>query len=112
MSDPNIFLLSWDCNGLEACINVSEIDKQNTIAILKDEKPTNLGSIVNAVMLRARYNSQRHYEVYTIQVDTSITEDDLRQMFENDPQTAADLIRERGNKVFSDRFDTKRAKII
>ena len=113
MSDGNIFLLSWDCNGLESCINISDIEKQHTWAVLGDkESPVSLGNIVNAVILRARYNSQRHYEVYTITVEESITVEDMQQMFEDNPQYAAELIRDRGNKIYSDRFDTKKAKIV
>lgn len=111
MSD-NVYLLSWDCNGLEACINVSDIEKQAVWATLSNKEPPKLNQIVSAVLLRARYNSQRHYEVYTVSVDKSISEYDLRGLFEENPQGAAELIRERGNKVYSDRHDITKAKII
>ena len=48
-------------------------------------------------------NPQRHYEVYTVQTDPSINKDDMVRMFEDSPQTMADLVRERGNKLYSDR---------
>jgi len=53
--------------------------------------------------LRARYNTQRCYEIYAIGVDGTITQEDIRDMFETDPQYAADLIRARGEKIYSDR---------
>lgn len=113
MSNGNIFLLSWDMQGLEACINISDIDKQATWAVLQDQKPNHkLSTIVNGVMLRARYNSQRHYEVYTVTMDSSITVDDVREMFEANPQGMADLIRDRGNKMYSDRIDKTDVKIV
>jgi hypothetical protein len=107
-------LLSWDQQGLEAVINVTEYEKAAVWAALSDSKTpaTNLNHIVTAVMLRARYNSQRHYEIYTINVAEGITEDDIRQMFEDAPQQAADLIRERGNKMYSDRVEQKSVKIV
>jgi hypothetical protein len=112
MNEGNVFLLSWDSLGLEACIDISKIERDNTWAVLKDQAPTKLGNIVQTIMMRARYNSQRHYEIYTIHVTDGITEQDIRTMFEESPQQAADLIRERGNKIYSDRFDTSRAKIV
>jgi hypothetical protein len=53
--------------------------------------------------LRARFNTQRHYEIYAIGVDGTITQEDIRDMFETDPQYAADLIRARGERIYSDR---------
>ena len=112
MSNQTLFLISWDMLGLESIINITEIDKQRTWDLLQDKTPVvNLNQIVNAVMLRARYNGQRHYEVYTITVTEGVTEDDLRDMFEQSPQTAADLIRERGNKLYSDRIEPTQVRI-
>jgi hypothetical protein len=109
----NIFLVSWDMYGIESAINITEIDKEATWAALQDTQPTQrLSSIVNQVMLRARYNSQRHYEVYTVTVDEGITGKDIIEMFENDPQGSANLIRERGHKMYSDRIDPNSAKIV
>lgn len=113
MSDGNVFLLSWDMNGLEAVINVTEIEKEAMWNTLQDQPATNkISTIVNQIMLRARYNSQRHYEVYTVRVDESISADDLRTMFEDNPQHAAELIRDRGTKLYSDRIDQKTVKIV
>lgn len=111
MSDSTLYLLSWDCNGLECCINISNIEKQQVWATLSNKEMPKLNQIVSAVMLRARYNSQRHYEVYTVNVSEGITEQDMLQMFEDNPQGMADLIRERGNKIYSDRLDTSKVKI-
>ena len=109
----NLFLVSWDCNGLEAVINVTEYEKETTWATLKDEDPpVRLASMVNHLMLRARANSQRHYEIYTMQVEEGITDEDIRAMFDTDPQGSADLIRERGHKMYSDRVDAKAVKIV
>lgn len=112
MTDSNLYLLSWDIIGLESCINISNVEKQQMWATLSNKEMPKLNHIVSAVMLRARYNSQRHYEVYTVNVDESITEQDMVQMFKDNPQGMADLIRERGNKVYSDRVDIANAKII
>lgn len=109
----NLFLVSWDCQGLEAVINITDYEKETTWATLKNEDPpVKLGSMVNHLMLRARANSQRHYEIYTMQVEEGITDEDIRDMFKNDPQGSADLIRDRGNKIYSDRRNTVDTKIV
>ena len=122
----NVFLLSWDMTGLESLIDLTtlenlhkEEEKVRMIAILSDPEardPGNqsgsvLNQIVQNIVLRARVNQQRHYEVYTIQTTPGITEKDLWGMFNNDPQYAAELIRERGNQLYSDRV-SKRTQVI
>jgi hypothetical protein len=61
--------------------------------------------------MRAQYNPQRHYEIYAIGVDSSITQEDIRDMFETDPQYAADLIRARGERIYGHRRTQKDAII-
>ena len=96
------FMLVWDMHGLESCINITEIEHKkvlNTLSGAKDETSVPL----NLMLLRARVNSQRHYEIYAVTVDESITENDLVTMFKDSPQTSADLIRERGHKIYCNR---------
>jgi hypothetical protein len=69
----------------------------------KQSLNTMLGRIITPMMLRARVNHQRNYEIYTLRTTSDIDVHDLRQMFESDPQHAADLIRVRGNKLFCNR---------
>jgi len=106
MQEGNLFIIAWDSNGLEAVVNVTEYEKEMTWATLQDQEvPKRIGSIVNYLMLRARANSQRHYEIYTMTAVDGITDEDIRTMFEQDPQGSADLIRDRGNKIYSDRYN-------
>lgn len=111
--NTNLFLVSWDCNGLEACINVTDYEKEVVWAKLKNEDPpAKLNSMVNHLMLRARANPQRNYEIYTMNAVDGINEEDIRGMFNADPQRSADLVRDRGNKIFSDRADISSRKIV
>jgi cell division ATPase FtsA len=61
--------------------------------------------------MRAQANTQRHYEIYAIGVDGNITQEDIAEMFKTDAQYAADLIRARGEKIYSDRRTQKDAII-
>lgn len=113
-----VFILSWDQLGLESVIDATSIDQAEMWDILKQQVPDyqkgrnyQLNDIVNALMMRARFNSHRHYEIYSVIVDDEITEEDVRQLFEQDPQGSADLIRTRGKKIYSDREDSSSIKI-
>jgi hypothetical protein len=111
--DSEVYILSWDMHGLEACVNASQLDRIRVWDTLanKETKHDDLSRIVSMMTMRARYNSQRHYEIYSIAVDSSITEDDLVEQFKTNPQYMADLVRDRGNKIYSDRLDEKRTLI-
>lgn len=108
----NAFIFSWDCNGIEAIIPISKYerwDAENTFKILL-ERPTRqnpLNSIIGHLILRARHNSQRHYEIYAIDCSTEMDEQFWRDQWEAEPQHTANLIRERGYKIYSDRVTTK-----
>jgi hypothetical protein len=102
-TDPRngMFAIMWDCHGLEAVARVPD-PADTTFALLKGTEPPKPPNIMHW-MLRARFNNQRHYEIYIITAQPGITEDDIREMFEADPQGAADTIRRIGERVYSDR---------
>lgn len=112
----NTFVLSWDIHGLESCINATRIERErvwNTLADKEADNRDTLGRILSSLTLRARFNPQRHYEVYAIDVSEEISKEDLIQNFEDDPQGMVDLIRIRGRKIYSDRAEPRdRVKII
>jgi hypothetical protein len=99
-----IFAIMWDCYGLEAVARVPD-PADRTFALLKGVAPPELPAI-NHWALRARFNPQRNYEIYLITAVPGIDEDDIRQMFEANPQGAADTIRRIGQKFWGER-DTK-----
>jgi hypothetical protein len=109
----------WDMTGLECLINVSKVEeeheqweKEKIWRILKEEnktvKPANIP--LDSMIMRARFNSQRCYEIYTF--DSELSEKDIRETFESDPQVMADAIRNVGHKFYSDRADKKTQVIV
>jgi hypothetical protein len=113
--DPhdNVFILSWDQQGLEACVNVSCYEKAQIWAVLTNSNPEQkISAMLGHLIMRARANPQRHYEIYSMLVVDSITEEDIHEMFENDPQGSADLIRDRGRKLYSNRAIQQDIKIL
>ena len=96
-----LFVVMWDCHGLEALARVPE-PADTTFALLQSKKAPEMPNIMHW-KLRARANSQRHYEIYTFSVESGIGADDIREMFEANPQMAADTIRRIGHQIYSDR---------
>lgn len=107
----DIIVAMWDCNGLEAIVNFSEISRLKTWEALKQKDLKSNSNVqlpnINAWMLRARYNSQRHYEIYSFTIDESLTLDDIKLSFKADPQSIVDIIRSRGHCIYSDRAKRK-----
>ena len=110
MSDR--LLLMWCNEGLEYCVNITKIDQKIMWETLKGKDTQICLPNLNAMILRARYNPQRHYEIYTVDVDASITASSMINMFEENPQGMADLIRERGYKLYSDRAEKSKERIV
>jgi hypothetical protein len=101
-SRPRTFCVMWDCNGLEAVGEIID-PAMKTWAVLANKPVPREDFNIQHWKLRARYNAQRCYEIYAIGVDGNITQEDIVDMFRTDPQYAADLIRARGEKIYSDR---------
>jgi hypothetical protein len=96
-----IFAIMWCCDGLEAVEAVPD-PVERTFALLKGVEPPRPPNL-NTWALRARYNPQLNYEIYIITAVPGIDKDDIRDMFEADPQSAADTIRRIGQQYYSDR---------
>jgi hypothetical protein len=90
----------WDMYGLESLINVSEGEREAIIQALKGEQ-VNWRNPLQFMILRARFNSQRCYEIYSF--SSSMTYKEIVEIFSSSPQVAADTIRNIGNKIYSDR---------
>ena len=108
----NAYIFAWDQTGIDSIVPITqyeEWDKKNTWNVLTDSKVERnpLMSIVQNLILRARYNSQRHYEIYSIDCAFGIDEAEWRKIWEANPQATADLIRKRGQQIYSDREDRR-----
>jgi hypothetical protein len=109
----------WDMLGLESLHDVdshmdkyNEWEKQKVVAILKEERipsqPT--GIPLQMMLLRAKVNSQRAYEIY--EFNSTMAYDDLKEAFEIDPQPIVEWIRSNGKKVYSDYLKQDRKMIV
>jgi len=111
----NAFIFSWDCNGVESIVPIQQYehwDKENTMRLLREEevKRNPLNNIIQYLVMRASLNPQRHYEIYAVDCDEELDEKFWKKRWQSDPQGTANLIREHGHKIYSDR-KTKRSVI-
>ena len=110
----------WDCNGLECLYDVDfynkeliEWEKKKIVSILKDEhvhpvKPMTIP--LQMMILRARFNSQRAYEIY--EFNSTLKYKELTEAFNDNPQPVVEWIRENGKKVYSDYVKQERKMIV
>jgi hypothetical protein len=113
----NAFIFSWDQLGIEAIVPITAYehwDGENLLRLIagKDKVRNPLYSIVQGLILRARFNPQRHYEIYAIDCDESLDEIFWREQWNENPQETADLIRKRGQKIYSERANKRNIKIV
>lgn len=103
------FLAFWCCEGLEYLEDISEsvgeqwneaeimatLSGEGMLAeLLKIRK--DIVSRINFMSMRAQYNPQRNYELYTFNTDETMDKDDIMALFDSDPQFIVDWIRENG----------------
>jgi hypothetical protein len=112
----NAYIFAWDNTGIEAVIPITQYeqyDRDNTMRILNDQPTIRnpLNSIIQMLIIRAKANPQRHYEIYSVDCNIELDEAWWREQWESDPQGCANLVRERGIKMYSDRADKSKQVI-
>lgn len=108
----NAYLFMWNCHGIESIVPITQYEDQSKLdmwKILKEEPigKNPLDNIIMSMKLRAQFNPARSYEIYAMDCDESITEEDLFEFWDTSPQAAADLTREKGVRIYSDRNKTR-----
>ena len=115
----NHYLAMWDSQGLECIFDVDyymgrydEWQKQKVVAILKEERIPDqpIGIPLQMLILRAKANSQRAYEIY--EFTSTMGYKELTKVFNDDPQPVVEWIRENGKKVYSDYVKQDRRMIV
>ena len=106
------FIIMWDNTGLEYIGDATPDLQTRMWDTLRGANPKDF-SVANPMhlRLRAQANPQRHYEIYAIDCVEDMDEAFWREQWEEYPQSTAELIRERGHKLYSDRVNTNQIKI-
>jgi hypothetical protein len=119
MTKNKHYLAVWDCNGLESLHDVdfhmakyNEWEKQKVLSILKEERIPDQpkGIPLQMLILRAKYNSQRAYEIY--EFNSTLKYKELTEAFNDNPQPIVEWIRANGKQVYSDYVKQDRKMIV
>ena len=102
------FIFSWDKFGIESIIPIDsykELEQQNLLRLIKGEAPlkNNLDKTIFLLIMRARANPQRNYEIYAVNCHHELTEEFWKHQWESHPQQTAEVIRNHGQKLYSNR---------
>ena len=101
-SKSRVYICMWDCNGFETIADCTRWERDSFLNIIAGKElkaaPVNL----HALTMRARFNPQRNYEIWTFNTEEELDEDTLWQYAEDNPQGLVDMIRERGKKLYGD----------
>jgi len=107
------WVVLFDNEGVDTLVPWGELVEERVMATLSGEKPpSSPNHIVSRMMLRARFNQQRNPEVWAYNTQEDIAYDDMRGMWEDNPQYMADLVRSKGEQFFGDKPGTKRKQVI
>lgn len=113
------YIAMWDTLGLE-CIydataaraEIAQWEKEASWSILKEEEHRKCPMPIplQMMILRARMNSQRCYEIY--EFNSTMSEKEIIKVFKDDPQVIVNWIRENGHKIYSDYLKSAERRIV
>jgi hypothetical protein len=109
----------WDMNGLEVIYDLEPVfaeieawEKENLFAMIKEEqhrsKPIPIP--IQQMIIRARMNPQRSYEIYEFKSNFNI--DEVQELFNTKTQIVVNWIREHGYKIYSDYSSKQHNQVI
>ena len=113
----NAFIFSWDNTGIESIVPITQYEDWDKVQLMEvirgnKRKDNPLDQMIGMMKIRARYNSQRHYEIYAIDCDPELDEVFWAERWEEDPQWCADIVRKKGYEIYSDRVNPVKVKIV
>lgn len=109
----------WDMLGLECIFDITKLKQDHEVwekakiwRVLKEEKmDTKPPSIpLKEMILRAKFNSQRSYEIY--EFNSTLDKEELIDVFKSDPQPVVEWIRDNGHKIYSDHVKQEKKLIV
>lgn len=101
MSKSKVYICMWDENGFEVIKDCTSWERETFLNTIAGKELTPAPVNLQALTMRARFNPQRAYEIYTFNTEESLDEDALWEIAYENPQALVDSIRERGKKLYS-----------
>lgn len=101
MSKSKVYICMWDENGFEVLKDCTSWERDTFLATIagRELKPAPVN--LQAMTMRARFNPQRAYEIWTFNTEETIDEETLWTIANENPQSLVDLIRRNGKRLYS-----------
>ncbi len=100
-----VFICYWDSNGFEVIKDMTTWERQCLLDTISGKALSNPPISLNMLVLRARFNPQRHPEIWTFNTGEDFEEETLWEYANESPQVLVDLIRAKGKKIYGiDKF--------
>ena len=94
----NTFIIKWTADSLDWVVDVSQYKKKIMWEVIKGtDPPTFVKSMRNNIIHIEDKNVP--FEMYSITIDESVSENEFKEMFMEDPTSAKTLIRDRGRAL-------------
>ena len=101
MSKSKVYICMWDENGFETLKDCTSWERQSLMNTIAGKELTPAPVNLRAMTMRARFNPQRAYEIWSFNTDESIDEDTLWEIAQENPQALVDMIRTNGKKLYA-----------
>ena len=106
-SRARVYICMWDENGFETLKDCSSWERQALLDTIAGKKLSTPPVNLQAMTMRARFNPQRNYEIWTFNTEEDLDEDTLWSYAETNPQALVDMIRARGKQLHSNAKNTE-----
>lgn len=95
------WVVLFDTLGVDTLIPWDDLKAEDMLAVLAGKKPKDsINKRINMMVIRAQANIQRWPEVWAYDTATDYDYDHMRKMWEEMPQSLADLVRTKGTNLF------------
>jgi hypothetical protein len=99
-SKTRVYICMWDENGFEVLKDCSSWERQSLLDTIAGRPLATPPVNLQALTLRARFNPQRNYEIWTFNTEEDFDEESLWEIAESNPQPLVDLIRKNGKRLY------------
>lgn len=106
-SKTRVYICMWNEHGFEILKDFSSWERESLLNTIAGKElsppPVNL----TAMVMRARFNPQRNYEIWTFNTEEQLDEETLWRYADKNPQALVDMIRDRGKRLYANGKNTE-----
>lgn len=100
-SKSRVFICMWDENGFEVLKDCTSWERETFLNTIAGKELTPAPVNLQALTMRARFNPQRAYEIWTFNATEELDEDALWEIAYENTQALVDMIRRNGKQLYA-----------